>query len=122
MKIRKRGSGKGIIKSKIYNGCYYYGRGKYGNDLYKAKIFDWEEIIKEYKSLLSKSEYKDILIYNSNEEELILLDSQKGIKLIKDNIRALEKEIDRAEIKLCNKKEGLKKLFNLEKLLINNFK
>jgi hypothetical protein len=94
---------KCVVKSKEYTECYVYSTAVYGSDLYKAKIFDEDEIPEYYK--------------NSCEEEIIFLDSEKGIELLKKEFNKFNSEIPEMERKLNEMKKGKERL---EKIVKNN--
>ena len=81
---------KCIIKTK-YGGIYLIGAAECGLNLYDAKIFKYEEVPSHIK----------FYIHN----EIIFLDTKKGINLINKEIKELDSRIPQLEKEL----EGLKR-------------
>jgi hypothetical protein len=91
--------GKCIIKNEGYN-SYYYGDVMYGSEFKKAMIFDYDKI----------PDY----IKRNQRDEIIFLDSERGLKLVVDEIHRLENYIDIGEPRLREAKKGLEKLYNFD--------
>lgn len=95
--------GKCIVINKDYSGSsnsYYYGGAMYGSEFIKAMIFNFENIPRYIKD-------------NPN-EEIIPLDSERGLKLLVDEVHDLENYISIYESRVEDAKEGLKKLYNFD--------
>lgn len=109
--MNKKNSRKCVIKLKFKSrdeNIYFYGRRNeiYGNNLCKA-IFDYEKVPEALK--------------NSPDEEIIFLDSEKGLELLINEIEIREKEIFSEEKKLENKKKELEVLYNSNPKMINAY-
>lgn len=92
--------GKCIIRDRFYKNSYYDGTACYIGDLFKAKIYNENEIPEYLK--------------NNPKEETIHLDSEVGLKLLIDEIHKLEHYISTKELLLREAKEGLKKLYGFD--------
>ncbi len=97
---------KCIVKSKTYSNTYLCGTASYCGDLYKAKIFE-EDTFPNY-----------IL---DGEDEIIYLDSKKGLELLTSAIKDLDKRIPLEETRLNNLKEGREALFNANPEMVSKF-
>ncbi len=98
--------GNCIIKSKSYSNSYLCGTASYCSDLYKAKIFNYDEL----------PEY----ILNGS-DEIILLDSKKGLELLVNEIKHLDRKIPQEESKLNDMKGGREALFNANPGMVSKF-
>ncbi len=98
--------GNCIIKSNSYSNSYLCGTASYCGDLYKAKIFNYDEL-PEY--LLN------------GDDEIILLDSKKGLELLVNEIKHLNRKIPQEESKLNDMKDGQKALFNANPGMVSKF-
>ena len=97
---------KCVVKSKTYSNSYLCGTASYCGDLYKAKIFE-EDTLPNY-----------IL---DGEDEVIYLDSQKGLELLASAIKDLDKRIPLEETRLNDLKEGREALFNANPEMVSKF-
>ena len=97
---------KCIVKSKTYYNLYLCGTASYCGDLHKAKIFE-EDTLPNY-----------IL---DGEDEIIYLDSKKGLELLTSAIKDLDKRIPLEETRLNNLKEGREALFNANPEMVSKF-
>jgi len=92
-------SGKCIVKDKGYNN-YYYGGASYGSEFSKAIIFDINEI----------PDY----IKNNPDEEIIHLDSERGLELVINEVKRLEHYIQIEKPHVEEAEKSLDKLYNFD--------
>jgi hypothetical protein len=92
-------SGKCIVLNKGYN-SYYYGGASYGSELKKAMIFDFDNI----------PDY----IKRDQDEEVIPLDSERGLKLLVDEMHNIDHYISIEKPRIRDAEEGLTKLYNFD--------
>jgi hypothetical protein len=95
----KKNDGKYIVKDKKY-GDYFYGNSSYGSDFGSAMIFDSENIPEH--------------IRESPDREIISLSSERGLKLVVDEIHRLERYLEIEKPRLEKAEETLKKLYNFD--------
>ena len=95
-----------IVKSNTYSNSYLCDTASYTSNLFRAKIFDEKEI----------PEY----ILNGN-DEIILLNSEKGLELLVREIKFLDARIPQEEKKLEEMKEGREKLFNANPEMVSKY-
>jgi len=104
----ENGNRKCIVKDYFYN-IYYNGRDSYGSNLSDAKIYGENEIPDNLK--------------NNHKNEIIFLDTERGLELILEEIENLphkiEQEEDKDEIKRM--KEGLERLYNSNPEMIDKY-
>lgn len=87
---------KCIIKSKEYQDSYYQGGASYSSDI---KIFNYADIPGHLK--------------NNTEDEIIFLDSKKGLEILIDKIHELQNYISTEEPILNKKKKELENLYSI---------
>ena len=95
-----------IVKSNTYLDLYLCDTASYTGDLFRAKIFDEKEI----------PEY----ILNGN-DEVILLNSEKGLELLVREIKSLDTLIPQEETRLEEMKKGLEALYNANPKMISKY-
>lgn len=96
-------AGKCIVISKDYSGSsnsYYYGGACYGSEFKKAMIFDFDKI----------PEY----IKNDSSEEIIRLDSEKGLKLLIKEVKSLSHYVSIEKPRVKDAEKCLDKLYNFD--------
>jgi len=97
---------KCIVKSKSYTDSYLCGSASYSSDLFRAEIFDEENLPKH--------------ILNGG-DEIIFLDSKKGLELLAEEIGFLDLHIPQEEAKLEEMKKGREKLYNANPEMVSKY-
>jgi len=97
---------KCIVKSNSYTDSYLCGSASYSSDLFSAKIFDQKDLPKH--------------ILNGS-DEIIFLDSEKGLELLVEEIELLDLHIPQEEAKLEEMKKGREKLYNANPEMISKY-
>lgn len=87
---------KCIIKSKEYQDSYYQGGASYGSNL---KIFDYKNIPNWLK--------------NDLDNEIIFLDSEKGLEILIDKLHKLQNYVSTEEPILNKRKKELEDLYSM---------
>jgi hypothetical protein len=95
---------KFIVKDKT-NGSYYDGNASFHTNLYDAKIFD----------------EKDLSNHNYHGNEIIFLDTVKGLELLTEEIKSLDSQVPEAERRLNEMKKGREKLCNSNFKMVSKF-
>ena len=93
-------AGKCIVISKDYGGSYYDGNAGYCSDFSRAKIYN-------------KGEIPDY-IKNSSGEEIIPLDSEKGLKLLIKEIKSLSHYVAIEKPRVRDAEETLNKIYHYD--------
>jgi hypothetical protein len=95
-----------IIKDTKEN-LYVYGNARYGNKLYHAHIFDYNEEIGFFRT--------------DKDAEIIFLDEKKGLELLVGERKKLLEESYRREEELKKLKEGVEKLHQANKEMVDEY-
>jgi len=90
-----------IVKLKNYEGSYYDGNAGYMDDFSRAKIYNENEVPEYIKN-------------NPNEDEIIFLDTRKGLELLAKEYKQLQDYVDLYEGRVNEAKEGMKKLLGFD--------
>ncbi len=98
---------KCVIYSKRYCGTYLSGSASYVSKLINAEIFTQSEI-PDYQK-------------NDSNNEVIFLDSQRGLELLAREIESLDRKIPQEEANLERLKKGREKLFNSNPEMLSKY-
>lgn len=85
-----------------YNGMYWDGTAGYSRDFYKVKVFKESEV----------PEY----VKNDSDNEIIFLDSEKGLEVLAREYEILQGYVDLHEQRINDAKKGMDKLLEFKNL------
>jgi hypothetical protein len=91
---------KCIVKLKNYEGNYYDGNAGYMDDFSRAKIYNENEVPEYLK--------------NNPNDEIIFLDTKKGLKLLVGEYKDLQDYVDIYESRVENAKKGMEKILGFD--------
>lgn len=91
-----------IVKDRGYN-SYYYGGATFGSDMFKAIVYNEDEIPEHIKN-------------NPSENQIIFLDTKEGLELLFKEYENLQHYVEIYEARVNEAKNGMEKLFEFENL------